>query len=181
MSRSSVGRIPERRGVVFAAFACLLVAAPVLSGCAAEPGLTLPEESSLQGLYGENVQVSLKGNVVDVVVGQPADQLRRGGATWAKVGPYIYLFSPQTRKLFEDYTGLGGVRVTTVDGRDRLVARALLPQGALNSVTWNKAIGLAGRARLEGTERPSYILELIDYGEELADHEYGSNYVKESR
>jgi hypothetical protein len=166
---------------VLAAFACLLVAPSIVVGCADEPGLTLPDDASLRGIYGENVQVSLKGNVVDVVVRQPADQLRRGGATWARVGPYIYLFSPQTRQLFEKYTGLGGVRVTTLDGRDRLVARALLPQGALNSVTWNKAIGLAGRARLEGTERPSYILELIDYGEELVEHEYGSNYVKETR
>jgi hypothetical protein len=73
------------------------------------------------------------------------------------------------------------VRVTTVDGRERLVARALLSQGTLNSVTWNKAIGLAGRARLEGTQRPSYILELIDYGEEQAEYEYGSTYVKEGR
>jgi hypothetical protein len=162
-------------------FLCLAVAPFIASGCAGEPGLTLPDEGSLKGIYGENVEVTLKGNVVDVVVRQPSDQLRRGGATWAKVGPYIYLFSPQTRKLFEDYTGLGGVRVTTVDGRDRMVARALLPQGTLNSVTWNKAIGLAGRARLEGTQRPSYILELIDYGEEQAEHEYGSDYVKEGR
>ncbi len=166
---------------MLSAFASIMIAGALVSGCGDEPGLTLPEESSLQGMYGDNVEVSLKGNVVDVVVRQPADQLRRGGATWAKVGPYIYLFSPQTRQMFEDYTGLGGVRVTTIDGRDRLVARALLPQGTLNSVTWNKAIGLAGRARLEGTQRPSYILELIDYGEELADHEYGSTYVKESR
>ena len=151
------------------------------TGCDKEPELKLPAAEQLEDLYGTGVYVELKGNVVDVVVKQPADQLRRGGSTWAKVGPYIYLFSPQTRKLFEDFSGLGGVRVTTLDGRDRLVARALLPQGTLNSVTWKKAIGLAGRARLEGTQRPTYILELIDYGEDLVEHEYGSNYVRDRR
>ena len=148
-------------------------------GCENEPEMKLPTAEQLEDLFGTGVSVELKGNVVDVVVRQPADQLRRGGSTWAKVGPYIYLFSPQTQKLFEDFSGLGGVRVTTLDGRDRLVARALLPQGTLNSVTWKKAIGLAGRARLEGTQRPTYILELIDYGEDLVEHEYGSNYVRD--
>jgi len=148
-------------------------------GCEEEQGPMLPVAEQLQDLYGPGVSVELRGNVVDVVVRQPADQLRRGGSTWAKVGPYIYLFSPQTQKLFEEFSGLGGVRVTTLDGRDRLVARALLPQGTLNSVTWQKAIGLAGRARLEGTQRPTYILELIDYGEDLVEHEYGSNYVRD--
>ena len=164
------------RGAVLLAMLCAGA-----GGCEKEPERTLPAAEQLENLYGPGVSVELKGNVVDVVVRQPADQLRRGGATWARVGPYVYLFSPQTQKLFEDFSGLGGVRVTTLDGQDRLVARALLPQGTLNSVTWKKAIGLAGRARLEGTQRPTYILELIDYGEDLVEHEYGSNYVRDSR
>lgn len=171
--RTTAGKRLSRAVVMLA----LLV--PSVSGCEEEPEQKLPAAEQLEGLYGPGVALELKGNVVDVIVRQPADQLRRGGATWAKVGPYIYLFSPQTQKLFEEFAGLGGVRVTTVDGRDRLVARAMLPQGTLNSVTWKKAVGLAGRARLEGTQRPTYILELIDYGEDLVDHEYGSNYVKD--
>lgn len=152
------------------------------AGCGEpEPSLTLPTPADLEGLYGPSVQVDLSGNVVDVRAVQPADQLRRGGAVWAKVGPYIYLFSPQTRDLFETYTGIGGVRVTTVDGRGRLVGRAILERGTLNSVTWKRAINLAGRARLEGTQRPSYILDLIEYGEETVEHEYGTTYVGESR
>lgn len=172
--RSPAGRLV--RGAVVLAIVCAGV-----SACAGEPERKLPAAEQLEGLYGSGVLVELKGNVVDVIVRQPADQLRRGGSTWAKVGPYIYLFSPQTQKLFEDFSGLGGVRVTTLDGRDRLVARALLPQGTLNSVTWKKAVGLAGRARLEGTQRPTYILELIDYGEDLVEHEYGSNYVRDRK
>lgn len=159
-----------------------LVAVLAAAACGGgEPALTLPGAADLEGLYGPGVSVELTGNVVDVRAVQPADQLRRGGATWAKVGPYIYLFSPQTRDLFEAWTGIGGVRATTVDGRGTLVGRALLERGTLNSVTWTKAINLAGRARLEGTRRPSYILDLIGYGEDLVEHEYGSAYVGEDR
>ena len=160
-------------------FAVAWVAA---TGCGGqEPALQLPTPDELEGIYGPSVGVELSGNVVDVRAVQPPDQLRRGGSTWAKVGPYVYLFSPQTRDLFATYTGVAAVRVTTVDGRGRLVGRAILARGALNSVTWKKAINLAGRARLEGTERPSYILDLIEYGEETVEHEYGATYVREDR
>jgi hypothetical protein len=162
--------------------ALFAVAWVVATGCGGqEPALRLPTPAELEGIYGPSVEVELSGNVVDVRAVQPADQLRRGGSTWAKVGPYIYLFSPQTRDLFATYTGVAAVRVTTVDGRGRLVGRAILARGALNSVTWKKAINLAGRARLEGTERPSYILDLIEYGEETVEHEYGATYVREDR
>ena len=108
-----------------------------------------------------------------------ANPTRRGGSTWAKVGPFIYLFSPQTREIFETWSGVGGVRVTTTDGRGRLVARAMLPRATLNSLTWPRAANLVGKARLEGTRRPSYILDLIEYGEETAEYEYSTRYVKD--
>lgn len=155
-----------------------VVACSALAGCERPEELRLPTDSDLAGMYGEGPEVALNGNVVDIEVYQPADQLRRGGATWAKVGPYIYLFSPQTQEIFETWSGVGGVRVTTSDGRGRLVARALLPRGTLNSLTWPRAINLVGKARLEGTHRPSYILDLIEYGEEIAEYEYSTSYVK---
>ena len=153
----------------------------VLSIAACEEGqeLQLPADSDLAGLYGDGPAVSLNGNVVDIEVTQPTDQLVRGGAVWAKVGPFIYLFSPQTQQLFESYSGIGGVRITTRDGSGRLVAQAMLPRSTLNSLTWPKAINLVGKARLEGTRRPSYILDLIEYGEETAEYEYSSRYVKD--
>jgi hypothetical protein len=154
-----------------------LVAA--MSACEQQEELRLPSESDLSGLYGEGPKVSLNGNVVDVEVYQPADQLRRGGATWAKVGPFIYLFSPQTQEIFGTWSGVGGVRVTTTDGRGRMVSRAMLPRGTLNSLTWPRAINLVGKARLEGTRRPSYILDLIEYGEETAEFEYSARYVQD--
>jgi len=160
------------------ALAVALLGVPLLTGCAGgEPELRLPAESDLEGLYGEGPSLTLNGNVVDVRVRQPTDQLVRGGAVWAKVGPYIYLFSPQTQKLFEEWSGIGGVRVTTVDGRGRTVAQAMLARGVLNSLTWPKAVNLVAKARLEGTQRPSYILDLIQYGEETAQFEYSPRYV----
>ncbi len=158
--------------------ACIVLSLATAVACDQPDELRLPPESDLAGLYGDGPTVSLNGNVVDVEVYQPADQLRRGGATWAKVGPYIYLFSPQTQDIFESWSGVGGVRVTTTDGRGRMVARAMLPRGTLNSMTWPRAINLVGKARLEGTSRPSYILDLIEYGEETADYEYDTRYVK---
>jgi len=157
----------------------LVLALATIAACDRPEELRLPTEADLLGLYGEGPKVNLNGNVVDVEVYQPADQLRRGGATWAKVGPYIYLFSPQTQDIFESWSGVGGVRVTTTDGRGRMVARAILPRGTLNSMTWPRAVNLVGKARLEGTRRPSYMLDLIEYGEEMADFEYNTRYVKD--
>ncbi len=159
--------------------AFVTVVLAVTGGCDEKSELTLPTDADLTGLYGEAPTVTLNGNVVDVEVYQPADQLRRGGSTWAKVGPFIYLFSPQTRDIFETWSGVGGVRVTTTDGRGRLVARAMLPRATLNSLTWPRAANLVGKARLEGTRRPSYILDLIEYGEETAEYEYSTRYVKD--
>ncbi len=156
-----------------------LGAVAFLTACDGGNDLRLPGPEDLAGLYGEGPKVSLNGNVVDVEVYQAADQLRRGGATWAKVGPFIYLFSPQTRDLFESWSGIGGVRVTTADGRGEMVARAMLPRGTLNSLTWPKAVNMVAKARLEGTKRPSYILDLIDYGEETAEFEYSTRYVRD--
>jgi len=161
-----------------ATLALLVAAAATFTACDRPEELRLPTEADLAGLYGDGPKVSLNGNVVDVEVYQAADQLRRGGATWAKVGPFIYLFSPQTQDIFESWSGVGGVRVTTTDGRGRRVARAMLPRGTLNSLTWPRAINLVGKARLEGTRRPSYMLDLIEYGEETADYEYSTRYVK---
>jgi hypothetical protein len=164
----------SRKTSVLAGLAALLAA----TACESQAELILPTRSALEGVYGPGVQVTLTGNVIDVRARQNPDQLRRGGELWAKVGPYIYLFSPQTKELFETYTGIGGVRVRTFDYRDRKVAEALLERGTLNSITWNKALRLVRRARLEGTRRPSYMIDLVDYGEEIARYEYSSRYVK---
>ncbi|HKK08002.1 MAG TPA: hypothetical protein VKA44_03890 [Gemmatimonadota bacterium] len=145
--------------------------------CAPKKRLELPSSSDLQGIYGSAASVELNGNVVVVRVEQSAHQLQRGGQLWAKVGPYIYLFSPQTRDLFQKWDGVAGVRVTTVDHRSRLVARATLLRDALTSETWKTAIVRVAHARNEGTDKPGYLDQLVEYGEDHTKHEYGSHYV----
>ena len=39
------------------------------------------------------------GNVVTVSVAQDPQLIRRGGALWAKVGPYIFVFSDETHTI----------------------------------------------------------------------------------
>lgn len=159
--------------------AILLIAAlGAVGACEAEPPRELPSEAVLDSVYGERVEISLNGNVVELVVTQDGDQLSRGGSVWAKAGPYIYLFTPQTRDLFEAYGGIGGVRATTLDANGQLIARALLERGALNSVTWPRAINVAGRARVEGTQRPQTMVNLADFGEERTSYEYSQRYVR---
>jgi hypothetical protein len=154
------------------------VLAGVGFGCEADTRRELPSEAVLDSVYGERVDISLNGNVVDLVVTQDSDQLRRGGSVWAKAGPYIYLFTPQTRSLFESYGGVGGVRVTTVDGSGELIARALLERGTLNNVTWQRAINVAGRARVDGTTRPQTMVDLAEFGEENTSYEYSRRYAQ---
>lgn len=163
------------RPTLAAAFALVVLGGAI--GCEPAPNRELPPAAALDTIYGERVEASLNGNVVELEVTQDAGQLRRGGSIWAKAGPYIYLFTPQTRELFTRYGGLGGVRVTTLDESGRLIARALLERDALTSVTWKRAINTAGRARTEGTERPQTMVDLAEYGEEHTSYEYSQRYV----
>lgn len=160
------------------AAAVLVVAATIPAACRPEENLALPTASVLDTLYGGTADVSLNGNVVEVRLTQDAEQLRRGGSVWAKAGPYIYLFTPQTRDIFVNFGGVGGVRVTTLDGSGDLVARALLERGTLTSITWKRAINTASNARANGTKRPQTMVDLAEYGEEHTNYEYGRTYIR---
>lgn len=160
------------------AAALLALTVAVAGACRAEVEPQLPTNAEVRNLYGPTADVLLKGNVVDVQVVQENSQLQRGGAVWAKVGPYIYLFSPPTQRLFELFPGLAAVRVRTVDESGTWVAEAMLRRGTLNSVTWKTAMLKSARARSEGTKRPSYIINLTRYGEEQTEFEYNPEYVR---
>lgn len=160
--------------VAFSAALLLIVA----GACRGDAEPQLPTNAEIRNLYGPAADVLLKGNVVDVQVVQESSQLQRGGAVWAKVGPYIYLFSPPTQTLFERFPGLAGVRVRTVDESGAWVADALLRRGTLNSVTWKTAMLKSAKARSEGTKRPSYIVDLTRYGEEQTEFKYNTKYVR---
>ena len=157
---------------------CAASTVALLVGCEPAADTSLPSASELTGRFGPTVDLRMNGNVVEVSVQQSPDQLRRGGPIWAKAGPYIYLFTPQTQALFDEFGGVAAVRVTTTDGRDRLVARAMLERAQLNSVTWRRAINVAGKARVEATTRPNTMVDLIEFGEETASFEYSNRYVR---
>ncbi|MFQ5679521.1 MAG: hypothetical protein ACE5HP_08675 [Gemmatimonadota bacterium] len=155
-----------------------VAAAAWVLGCAAGE-LELPGEGELQGLYGPSAELSLNGNVVDIRVRQPASQIRRGGELWARVGPYIYLFSPQTQTIFRRWSGVAGVRVRTfATGVRDPVAEALLVRDTLSSVTWHEANRRVARARLDGSRNPGYLEELVRFGEDYARYEYNSRFVR---
>ena len=120
--------------------------------------------------------LSNSGNVLEVVVQQPPAQLRRGGQLWARVGPYIYLFTPATRDLLMEHPGIAGVRVITMNGQVE-VARAMLVRDRLNELTWPRALNLLGTALEEGTRRPTTMDALARYGEENTTYEYNPDYV----
>lgn len=162
--------------------ALLLGAVVALGAAGCESGgeeLALPTEAELEGLYGDRASVRLNGNVVDVRASQPAEQLQRGGDLWAKVGPYIFVFSPQTQEVFDEYPGVAAVRVRTVTEAGEWVAEATLRRDALNAITWNEALRRVSRARTEGTQKPGLLEELVDYGEDLTEHRYNPAYVEE--
>jgi hypothetical protein len=140
---------------------------------------TIPTAEQVESYYETSSQLTvvLNGNVAEVTVQQPSDQLRRGGALWARVGPYIFLFSQATRDLLDEHEGLAGVRVITSGPAQAEVARALLRRDELNSVDWRRALSLAGRARVEGTQRVSLIEELVRWGEAHTTFEYNPAFV----
>lgn len=141
--------------------------------------ITLPPVDSVQAqLAGSGIsgEIRYSGNVLEIMVEQPADQLRRGGPLWARVGPYIYLFTPGTRALIDRYDGIAGVRVITRVG-DTEVARAMLVRDALNDYSWPRAINTMATAIESGTARPSMIERLVNFGEQHTQFEYNPDYV----
>jgi hypothetical protein len=169
---------------VGAAVAALLFSV-VAGGCdriiTPAPDLSLPAVETVAEVYAANgitADFRYSGNVLEMVVQQPADQLRRGGPLWARVGPYIYIFSPATRELFEEYPGLAGVRVITESGGEE-IARALLVRDALNEYSWPRSRSLLAQALEEGTSRPATMDRLANFGEQHTAHEYNPRFVPE--
>lgn len=156
----------------------LALAAGLAMGCAEE--LVVPTAAQVDSLYTiqQAHELEMSGNVVELTVFQSSDQLRRGGTLWARVGPYIFLFSEPTRLAFQRYSGLAAVRVITRDPSGNEVARATLASHELNQITWPRALNVAGLARRDGTQRVSLLEDLIRFGEEHTEFEYSSRYVR---
>ena len=159
----------------------LALALSLFAAACEEPStLTLPTVDEIEDYYdsvADLEEAEVNGNVVVIVVRQSSEQLRRGGAIWARVGPYIYLFSEETRKLFEDFDGVAGVRVVTRTPSGSTVANALLARDELTGVLWRRALNISGRARRDGSERVTLLEDLIEWGEDHTEFEYSPRYV----
>ncbi len=165
------------RKAIIHVLAMSLVLAPL--GCE-EVDLALPSEADVGEHYASSADVSvrLSGNVVELTVDQPIRQVRRGGSLWAKVGPYIYLFSSETETLLREYPGLSGVRVITRTGGNEVeVARAFLHRESLNELTWRRARNIAGKARTQGTRRPVLLEDLVEWGQDHTEFGYNKEFV----
>lgn len=133
-----------------------------------------PAASQVEAVYdyrGE-LEATVQEEVAEIRATQERRQLVRGGPLWAKVGPYILLFSEETRRLFQDHPGLEAVRMITITPDGEEVARAYLHRKAQNALTWQRALNIAGKARKHGTDRPGLLEELIHWGEEHTDYAY---------
>lgn len=151
----------------------------LLSAC--EPvELIVPTESQVAARFAatESVTVRMSGNVAEVTVLQPYSQVRRGGTLWAKVGPYIYLFSDEVHTLLTDFNGLAGVRVITRTSTQGEIARAFITRDALTDVLWRRGKNIAGRARRDGTTRPVLLEDLVEWGEDRTEYSYNSRFMR---
>jgi len=158
----------------------LLVLASGLGTACEERDLTIPPASVVENAfqYVGSLSVSMNGNVAEVTITQPERQIRRGGSLWAKVGPYVLLFSEEAASLFQDYPGLAGIRVVTTVPGGVEVARALLPRDALNGLTWRRALNISGLARRDGTRRPTLLEDLVSWGEDHTEYTYNPRFTK---
>lgn len=169
------GRTPAP---ALAAALLIALAVPACADDEGETGEVLPSATRVEDTYdyrGE-LEAEIQGEVVEIRATQPAEQLRRGGSLWARVGPYILLFSEETRSLFEDFPGLEAVRVVTLTPEGDEVARAYLPRNALTEVTWRRSLNIAGRARRSGTDRPTLLEDLVRWGEDHTDFRYAPEF-----
>lgn len=142
----------------------------------------MPDSATVAGYYKEHrniIDVAIDGNVVDLRVQQPVRQLLRGGALWARVGPFVYLLSPGTRDLFERQPGVAAVRVTTVLPDGKKVAWAQLKRDTLSEFGWKKAINLLARALRPGPTQPRDLEELRIWGEQQTEHWYNPDYTRQ--
>lgn len=175
--RSGVPRRLARRPLLFGSLT--VIASLSAAACADRPEPTLPTAEEVEAYYEyeSDLEAEIVGNVAVITVEQSAMQLRRGGRLWAMVGPYIFLFTEETRQLFEDHPGLAGVRVNTRVGSAR-VATALLAREDMPDILWRRSLNIAGKARRDGTHRMTLLEDLVEWGESHTEYEYNERFTR---
>lgn len=171
------------RGTIRGFAALFLVGA--LLGCDQMPGMSSerpspPTAEQMSGYFsfsGGQMDVAMTGNVARVTITLDPESYRRGGTTWARAIPYLFLFSPGARDAFQEHEGLGGIRVLTRHPGGDVMAQALLERGAMSSRDWTRGINTAAEARRHATERPGLMMDMVRWGEDHTDFEYNPEYI----
>lgn len=163
--------------------AAMVGLALLVPACEREPEPPeMPTSDVVRNYYGNPAslqEVVIRGNVVQVEFGQSGDQLRRGGSLWARVGPYIYLFSPGTRTIFDRNSDVAAVRVVTFAPGGEEVGRAMLSRDELTENEWRRSQNLLALALRDAGVRPSTVEDLVDWGEDHTEFSYNPEYVPE--
>jgi hypothetical protein len=148
------------------------------AACRPASDLPMPSAEVVEASYETTagLEADIDGNVAVIRVQQDPQQLRRGGSLWAKVGPYVFLFSEETQLLFEEWPGLAAVRAETIVGSAQ-VASALLTRYELTDVTWRRALNISGRARRDGTRQVTRLEDLVEWGEAHTEFEYNERFT----
>jgi hypothetical protein len=161
-----------------------LVAAAGLSGCdrlgiGGGRTLSLPSADEVRAAYADHptlADVRLNGNVVELTFAAERRNLRRGGSLWARADLFVQLLSPSTRDLLTAYDGVAAVRaITQTNGVE--IGRAMLLRDELSDLLWQRTLNLLGHALREGTERPSLLQDLAEWGEEHTEYQYNPDFV----
>jgi hypothetical protein len=162
-----------------ALFSAFLLTVSFSVGCE-EKTLSVPSAAAVESayLYAGGLSATVTGNVAQVTIVQASQQIRRGGTLWARVGPYVFLFSKETEGLFREYPGLAAVRAVTVTPDGAEVARALLTRDELNDITWRKALNISGLARRDGTRKPTLLEDLVEWGEDHTEYSYDPRFSR---
>ncbi len=156
------------------------VATLMALGCVPTPAdLPMPDAEQVVEYYdyAHGLEAEIVGNVASITVEQSAQQLRDGGRLWARVGPYIFLFSEETRQLLDDWPGLAGVRVSTRVGSAE-VATALLAREDMPDILWRRALNIAGKARRDGAQQMTLLEDLGAWGETHTEVEYNPRFTR---
>ncbi|MEN8375768.1 MAG: hypothetical protein ABFS34_09995 [Gemmatimonadota bacterium] len=166
------------------AWAVTLALAAGLSGCdrlgiGGERTLSLPSPDEVRAAYSDHptlTDVRLNGNVVELTFAVQRRNLRRGGSLWARADLFVQLLSPSTRDLLAAHDGVAAVRAITVTNGVE-VGRATLLRDELSELLWQRTLNLLGHALQEGTQRPSLLQDLAEWGEDHTEHQYNPDYV----
>jgi hypothetical protein len=148
----------------------------LLTACPADRPPEMPQAEEAAERYGPGIVADVRGNLLEVQVPMTADHLR-GGAIWARSGPYFYLFSPATRDLFAEYRDLAAIRMITRTPEGEEIARAELHRDALTEVRWREALYRSAVAQRDGTERPSTLEALTFFGEDITEFQYNPEFA----